>query len=356
MFLKKKAPQKPAVPFAHPRGRCACCAAWFIRVSHVACPRCIVASAAAAAVQVDEWQSEFQNEAIPIPTFPPSDDRCSRTPQSVGCAVCVSPSALRRRACPVGPCAVGPAPSALRCRHSPSGPAPPGGLLRVPAPAAALSERMCACEGRSTSSAGSSTSCSSRCACVSVLACACVCVRACVPVRACVHTQRQPCVCVRARLCLCICVVLCCVCSRARTRGCVDVCPCACERAHAHRRVRVPTCVRVHARSCARDRRCGFAGESGLDALPGLALGLVAPPPAAPHCSHARSRARAGSRHRLDRYDKATGKELIGIRSFSMLNRSISAGKATAALTAPPRASISVTIATSPGRCVSCGA
>ena len=39
MFLKKKAPKKPAVPFAHPRGRCACCAAWFIRVSHVACLR-----------------------------------------------------------------------------------------------------------------------------------------------------------------------------------------------------------------------------------------------------------------------------------------------------------------------------
>ena len=125
---------------------------------------------------------------------------------------------------------------------------------------------------------------------------------------------------------------LCCVVPRAYERVCGRVS----VRARAHASVRTHTGVCVCARACVPTRaralgmRCGFAGESGLDALPGLALGLVAPP-AAPHCSHARARAR--SRHRLDRYDKATGKELIGIRSFSMLNRSISAGNATAALT-----------------------
>ena len=34
-------------------------------------------------VQVDEWQSQFQNDAIPIPTFPPSDDRSHRLSGSV---------------------------------------------------------------------------------------------------------------------------------------------------------------------------------------------------------------------------------------------------------------------------------
>jgi len=89
---------------APPRPLCVLCCMVHPRVTRAMPASCIVASAAPAAVQVDEWQSEFQNEAIPIPTFPPSDDRCSRTPPERGLCCVVTA---------VGPCATRrPAPSA----------------------------------------------------------------------------------------------------------------------------------------------------------------------------------------------------------------------------------------------------